>query len=241
MDALEQLIARNIIGTSPRTVKSISDISCVMDNKSQLIEMLKENRESLNSEQLDYLQQLISLEAPLFKEDNLNRQLRNKKIFFEIAKYNLYERLLLAYRNQPEINQDFIIFNMATKWKNNLTVKYITPNNIFELLEISVSGFYGALDIDIYDSAGYNEETTEKLRHYYQNIPGIIMSPETIESNMRLAKEKMQITNQSAATILNDWGISAFEEDTMYSDTGSKRMIKILPYAHISKYNIDKV
>ena len=210
MDALEQVIARNIIGTSPRTVKSISDISCVMDNKSQLIEMLKENRESLNSEQLDYLQQLISLEVPLFKE-------------------------------QPEINQDFIIFNMATKWKNNLTVKYITPNNIFELLEISVSGYYGALDIDIYYSAGYNEETTEKLRHYYQNIPGIIMSPETIESNMRLAKEKMQITNQSAATILNDWGISAFEEDTMYSDTGSKRMIKILPYAHISKYNIDKV
>ena len=66
MNTIENLIIGDTLNRPLRTTKNIKTIEHILENETQLMQILIENKDSLTSAQIDYLRQLIYLEISHF-------------------------------------------------------------------------------------------------------------------------------------------------------------------------------
>ncbi len=103
---------------------------------------VKVKNSNLKKEFYDYLVSLANLEISIFENPKLNTILSNRSLFYEIAKYNIFERLLKLYKESLEFNQSKLVFVLKGELKNILELIYhIDSYHSLKLLQANMAIF----------------------------------------------------------------------------------------------------
>lgn len=202
--------------------KILSKINHLLTDKEELMTEIDKNIHHLSIEQLEYLKSLLHLETTVFAHDKLNEKLVGDPLFFYVCRYNLYEGLLKTMKQIEEINHDNVIFQIGLPERNWLALRSSTNSEItnIELLEINmypeVTGVEeSGIEINIYDSKGYNDEIEKSLREYYKSQG---RTDEQIQFWLEENRQKREVTKIVSSAILDDWKISDFEDNVSYDE-----------------------
>ena len=219
----------------PRAIcDSVSNLENILDDRVELLELVKKSSGGINQEQQDYLISLLNLELSVFTNEKINSELLSNPLFFSVARHNLFERALATIKQIHDINKDKIFFKLAIPQHKWLDISGFSDSSLlaFNLLEFEL--FNDGFDMTIYDSAGFNNEEEERLRKYYHDRG---KSSDYVECWINENKQKRNITKSVAEALLNDWNISDFCED---SSCDHNVKVKRLSWGSIYKRDIDK-
>lgn len=218
----------------PRSIyKSVSKLDNLLDDREELLELVRE-MDNITKKQQDYLISLLNLEVSVFTNEEINSELYSNPLFFSIARHNLFERTLTTIKELDDINKDNVFFELAIPQNKWLDVTGFSDSSVTAIKLLEFELFSEGFEITIYDSAGFSNEEEERLRTYYRDRG---KSSDYIDYWINEHRQKRNLTKLVAQTLLTDWNVSDFYEDSSYEDNVK---IKRLAWGSIYKRDIDK-